>query len=215
MNHIRTQHKAKILTSLGWYLIWVIIFWLLGFADSQHTRRLLLILVALLIKDITQYAIQLTPMTTTSYDLTQIKQWYMDQKISIRYYLAFVNRIYFFPFILTVYLIYLLIQQTQLRDLHLSVRYLLLDETVLLVITIVSGLWLVYQDDQDTKYKKTTTSLTASYMYYYFSALLGLLSTYIIYLQVSDIWAIGATISVIAGVLVFLVGVLLLEDDKE
>jgi len=212
MKNFWKQYITKILPSLVWYLVWAGVFWWMW---SRQARRLLLILVALVIKDITQYAIQLTPMTTTSYDLTKIKQWYMNQKISSRYYLAFVNRIYFFPFILTVYLIYLLIQQTQLRDLHLSVRYLLLDETVLLVITIVSGLWLVYQDDQDTKYKKTTTSLTASYMYYYFSALLGLLSTYIIYLQVSDLWAIGATISVIAGVLVFLVGVLLLEDDDQ
>ncbi len=210
-SHIYT----KILPTLGWYMVWGGVFWWLGWADGRHTWWMLLILVALIIKDITQYAVQLDPIIITRYDLSRIQSWFATKQISARYYIAFLNRIYFFPFVLTVYLIYLLIQQTQLRDRHLSIWYLLLDETFLLVLTILSWLWLVYQDDQDDTYKTSSHSLVAAYMYYYLSAGLGILSTYIIYQQVQDLDTIWSLISVIAWVLVFLVWVLLIQEEEE
>lgn len=204
------QIIAKVLFRIFPY---VVIFGLFRLAP-QRELRLLLCLVWWIIVDITQIAVEFRPTKLTWYSLPILQKLFQQKKISIRYYLAIINRIYLFPILLTVYLIYLLIDQTQLRDLHLSVRFLVADEMVLLILTIVSGSGLVYQEEKDKKFETTRMSMEASYGYYILSVILWLLSTYIIYQQVQDLNTIGSVISVIAGVLVFLVGVLLMEDEE-
>jgi len=181
----------------------------------QREMRLLLWLVWWIMVDITHYAVEFKPTKITGYSLPILQKLFQEKKISIRYYLAIINRIYLFPILLTVYLIYLLIDQTQLRDLHLSVWFLVADETVLLILTILSWVMLVYQEEKDKKFETTRMSMEASFGYYGLSIILWLLSTYIIYQQVQDLDTIWSVISVIAGVLVFLVGVLLMEEDGE
>lgn len=73
----------------------------------------------------------------------------------------------------------------------------------------------MYQEDKDKKFETTRMSMEASYAYYALSVILWLLSTYIIYGQTNDLDTIWSIISVIAGVLVFLVGVLLMEEEEE
>jgi len=176
---------------------------------------LLLMLVFLVIKDISLYAIEFRPLTRTLIDWKKIQKQYTQNNISSRYYLALLNRTYFFPIILSVYLWYLLIQQTHLRDLDLSIRYLGINETALLLLTILSWIFLVYQEEKDTSFQNTTTSLTATYVYYLLSVVLWWLSAYIIYKQVHDLWTIWDTISVISWVLVFLVWILLMEEEPK
>ena len=199
-----------IISVFSYLIIWGLFSW-----KPNWESRLILATVCLIIKDLTLYIIEFSPVAISRIDLPKLHWLYQDQKISIRYYVIFLNRVYFFPLILTLYLVYLLITQTQLWDLHLSVRYLMVHENFLLFLTILSGVLLVVKEEKDEQFISTKKSLPAAYGYYLLSVWLWLLSTYLIYQQVNDLWNIGSIIAIIAGVLVFLVGVLLMEEEED
>ena len=180
------------------------------------TSALLWVTFFLIVKDVSLYAIDLTwwiPVSRT--DLWLVNDLYTQKKLSTAYFLSLINRIYVFPVVLTAYLVYLLIQQTQLRDFHLSKRYLLVNEQILLLLTILSGVFLVYKQEEDKKYEIKSISRTSKIGYYLLSIGLWGLTLYIIADQVQDLGGIGEVISLISGVLVFLVGVLLMEEEGE
>ncbi len=60
-----------------------------------------------------------------------------NQKLAWRYPIALANRMYIFPVVLTLYLVYLIVQQTGLFGWNYSILFLVLDEQLLLVLTIV------------------------------------------------------------------------------
>ena len=158
--------------------------------------------------------VDFTPLSSKQIDISKIKKDLKTKTVSQASIIALINRRWIFPVILTIYLVYLLIQQTQIRELHLSSIYLIFPEQLLLFFTIVSGLFLVYHDEIDQLYEIETRSLYLAYAYRWLSAILWLLSTYIIYQQVEQLWTIWVVISLIAGILIFLVGVMLMEDDS-
>ncbi len=195
---------------LSYLIVWGLFMW-----KPEREFRLVLIMVWLIIKDITQYAVQFKPIPIRKFDLSWLNSLYQQKQVSLRYYLVFLNRVYFFPLILTLYLMYLLISQTQIWDLHLSLRYLMVQENFVLFLTIVSWLFLVVKEDKDKEFIRTETSIVAAYGYYIVSVVLGILSTYIIYEQVQNLWSIWTIIAIMAWVLVFLVWVLLMEEDED
>lgn len=174
---------------------------------------LILIFVWLVIKDITLYIIQFKPIRMRSFDLSKLHSQYQQKQITIRYYITFLNRVYIFPLILTLYLVYLLISQTHIWDLQLSIRYLMIQENFLLLLTILSWLFLIVKENKDHEYIYDKESIVAAYWYYMVSVTLGLLSTYLIHQQVHDLEVIWTIIAIIAWILVFLVGVILVEDE--
>ncbi len=206
------QLNKQYMISIWWYAIVGLLFLLM----PSWTSILLWIMFFLIVKDVSVYAIDLTWwIPIARMDLWTVNDLYTSKKLSTAYFLALINRIYLFPVILTIYLVYLLIQQTQLRDLHLSNRYLLTNEQVLLLLTILSGVFLVYQQEEDKKYEIKSISRTSKVLYYALSIVLWWLTLYIISSQVKDLGGIGKVISLISWVLVFLVGVLLMEEDEE
>ena len=198
-----------------WVSIWSYgVLALMFFFLPEFTQVFLRLLFFLIVKDISVYAIDLSWwIKIKQTDIAKINTLYTQKKVTTAYFLSLINRIYFFPCILTIYLVYLLIQQTQLRDLHQTNRYLITNETVLL--TILSGVFLVYKQEEDQKYETFVESRTSKLLYYALSIFLGGLTLFIISWQVSSLWTIGSVISLISWVLVFLVGVLLMEDDEE
>lgn len=91
----------------------------------------------------------------------------------------------------------------------------MLHETFLLTLTIVTWVFLVYQEEKDEQYILMRHSLLTTYRHIMLSIVLWLLSTYIIYQQTLDLGTIWLTISGIAWVLVFLVWILLVSEEDE
>ncbi|MEI6775119.1 MAG: hypothetical protein WCL18_10540 [bacterium] len=103
---------------------------------------LILALVALVIKDVLLYFVVLKPTAKIMY--SGIGNWKLgngkrESGIWGRiYYYLLVNRVYVFPAVLVLYLIFLLIKQTHLWNLHNNIFYQIINENVLLAMVIVS-----------------------------------------------------------------------------
>jgi len=106
-----------------------------------------------------------------TYTIRKIAKHVIDRKQFVQennntpYYSAkfflLINRQYIFPTILIIYITLLLIQQTQLRDLHNTLMYALLyghNSNILLTATIASGIATIIQEDTQEKYKASHPS---------------------------------------------------------
>lgn len=133
---------------------------------------------------------------------------------SIRRSLAVMNRIGIFPVVLTLYLVYLLIDQTQFMNLHLEPVFIALDETFLMIVTLVSWVGLVAYEHAEKEYQYRKHSWTQTYQMIGLSVLLSVVTGLILIEQVSELGWIGLIIANIAMVLVFLVGVMLMEEEE-
>lgn len=125
-----------------------------------------------------------------------------------------VNHAYIFPTVLTVYLAVLLIDQTYVFDLQVTWRYLLIDQTLLLGIVIGSGVLTVRGEEQRAVYETVVHSRALAYLYVLLAGTLSLLGTWIIMQQVADLGRIWPVIAILAGVLIWMVGMLLREEEE-
>ena len=141
----------------------------------------------------------------------ELTQW----TLAWRKGLALLNKQYLFPTFITLYLIVLLIQQTQLRDLNLNTRYLALNPNFILFLVIISWLGTIYEDPILDSYITTQESHSYYYWYIALSIALSLLGTYIVHNQVIQLSIIWIIISLLAWILIFLVGMMLLEEEKQ
>lgn len=211
-----SKKNILIVSSVLLYIIIVVVFvvsfrydvWL-PFIDIW-----LLVPCMLIIKDVLLYAVSYAPMQGESYDWWRIdtdrKQW----RVPWWYTLSLINRRYIFPIVLTVYLVYLLIQQTGLWHMQYELRYLMLNESYLFWFVLLSGVCLVFGETYDSEYKQKKYSFLTMYVYVLFSIVLWVLWAYIVLQQVLSLWVIGIVIANIAWILVFLVWILLLDESE-
>ncbi len=155
------------------------------------------------------------PLSTMQLDHTKISGDLSSWTLAWRQGLAILNKHYLFPLLITLYLVILLVQQTQLRNLHLTSRYLALNPNFILFLVIASGLGTVYENPILDSYNIKQESLFSYYGYVTLAVGLSLLGTYIIHKQVVELGIIWMLIAVLAGVLIFLVGMMLLEEEEE
>lgn len=130
-------------------------------------------------------------------------------------WILLINRQYIFPIVLVIYLIVLLVFQTHLRGLHKNILILLLNIyqwNILLWLVIVSGIATLFQQNQQQKYYIKTESLLHGKITIGLSVVLSLLGLYIIFLQTQSLGDISYLISIIAGILIFLIGVMITEE---
>jgi len=214
----------KLSSTLLFYVIWlVIVIMRVSLGTFQDVALwLILVLVALVIKDVLLYFVILKPSKKITY--IGIGEWGMENGewrmgngkwgMSGRLYrYLLMNRVYVFPAVLVIYLIYLLIKQTHLWNLENNIFYQIINENVLLGIVIVSWILTVWKEDKDKKYQKITQSMSSTYISLALSIFLSLLWTYIIYGQTIALGRISYCISSIAGILIFLIGVMIIEED--
>lgn len=171
---------------------------------------LVMALLVLIIKDILLYLVVLKP--TKKIGIRKQELGIGDGKVH-RYLLY--NRTYIFPTVLVIYLIYILIKQTHVRNMQNTIPYLIINESVLLGIVIVSGIFTIWKEDKDKQYQEVKESMRSTYISIGLSIFLSLLGTYIIYGQIIQLGWIAYIMSAIAGVLIFLIGIMIVEDDEQ
>ena len=198
------------------YVFWIVLFvnsWIYGFIDKLG----LIIVVGFILSVIIHIfvsGLEIKPSKKTSTDLDAVNLDIKGHKLHKIYYYLIINRVYVFPALLVLYLVYLLIKQTHLRNLNNALFFALIDETLLMTLVIVSGIATIFREIKDKKYQKELLSKKSTYITLWLSIVLSVLGWYIIYLQTNVIGAISVPISSIAGVLIFLIGVLILEDEE-
>lgn len=142
-----------------------------------------------------------------------INKHVLEKKLP-RYRAVFLyNQTYIFPMILTFYLIILLIQQTKLFDLQLTWLFLTLNQNFVLYCVIVSGIGTVFVEDI-SDYQTIISSKESTRWYISLSCGLSLLGAYIILWQVNELGIIGIIIWWIAWLLIFLVWMMLMDEDE-
>ncbi|MCX6823391.1 MAG: hypothetical protein NTX91_05400 [candidate division SR1 bacterium] len=207
--------RNKKTISIVLYVIWLIILLMRiatrSFADVG--LYLILALDVLIIKDVLLYLVKLKP--TKKIGIGNLESGTGKQELKIgrlhRYLLY--NRAYIFPVVLVMYLIYLLIKQTHVWNMQNTIPYLIINESVLLGIVIISGILTIWKEDKDKQYQVVSESMRSTYISIGLSIFLSLLGTYIIYGQIMQLGRIAYIISAIAGVLIFLIGVMIVEED--
>ena len=169
--------------------------------------------VCLVIKDVMLYLFTPLPTQNTTYDLSKVKRG-SNVRDNLYYYLL-INRVYIFPTILVIYLGHLLITQTHVRNLHYSILYQIINENALLIILLISWVLTTMQTNKDQTYQIIRTSMKATYTNIGLTILLALVWTYIICGQIVHLGWISYVLSGMAGVLIFLVGLIITEEDRE
>lgn len=147
-------------------------------------------------------------------DVSLVNKHVLEKKLPWWKAVLLYNQTYVFPVILTFYLVLLLIQQTKLFDLQLSWLFLLLNQNFVLYLVIASGIGTVFIDEQ-SDYQINSDSKFGAWWYLVLSCGLSLLWAYIILWQVSELWLVGTFIGWIAWLLIFLVGMMLIDEEEE
>jgi hypothetical protein len=124
------------------------------------------------------------------------------------------NRNIFFPFILVFYMIYLLIWQTHLFWLDKKSLFILINQNYLLWLTIFSWILTVFRENIDDRYFYEKLEWWIFSKNILLTISLSLFGTYIIFNQVVKLGLLSYPISIISGILIFLVWISILEDDE-
>lgn len=209
--------KQNIIKSLLIYIFFFISFFIFYKLEILENYKIYLIIwfLLILIKDILIFFYEKEKTLKIRYDFKKIYLNLENNKISGTYFLLFINRNYIFPFILILYMIYLLISQTHLFKIDEYQFYKNINENLLLSITIASWILTIFKEEKDNNYKKE--KLTYSWIWFNILLIifLSIIWTYIIFIQTIKLWILSYPISIISGILIFLVWISILENNKK
>ena len=201
-NHMNKK-RWLILSSMVFYIIGALIFWWSWNWDIglPYIELWLLLPALLIIKDIYVYTIQIRPIEHRHILRDKVDKDREEKTISVWYPITLANRVYVFPVIITVYLIYVIIQQTGLRQLDYSIWFLAWNEDILLLFVMASGVATLFGEERDLKYARRYRSMYTSRMYVLLSMILWILWGYIVLqeaLALGVLWVVVANLAAIA-----------------
>ena len=207
--------KNSLIKTILIYIVFFIIVFVLYKYEKIETYAIYLILsfVWILIKDILLYLVNVESRYFPRFDKWRLFKDFKKSRISFINFSLVLNRNLLFPVVLVWYMIYLLIWQTKLFWLDDASLYEAINSNYLLWITIFSWILTIFKEDIDKKY------FYDELVWWYYNkniiltVVLSLLWTYIIFNQVIKLWLLSYPISIISGILIFLVWISILEDD--
>ena len=207
--------KSSLIKTILIYLVFFLIIFVLYKYEKIETYAIYLILVfvSILIKDILFYLVNVESRYFARFDRVRLFKDFKKSRISFINFSLVLNRNLLFPVVLVWYMIYLLIWQTKLFWLDDASLYEAINSNYLLWITIFSWILTIFKEDIDKKY------FYDELLWWYYNkniiltVVLSLLWTYIIFNQVIKLWLLSYPISIISGILIFLVWISILEDD--
>lgn len=202
-----------IITTFFPYISIGIWFWISFFYNdfSQYKNIFFLGLLLIVLKDLFLHFVELKPIKIKTIDKESLKKdWLSFWEETIIW-----NRKRFFPIILVVYIIQLLVKQTHLWWLHDEMIFRVFSDNFLLILVVISGIWTIFKEDLEKKYEVEEKSMDYSVFWIILTFCLSIIWAYIILNQTARLGNLSFVISFISGVLIFLVWVLVLEDEEE
>jgi hypothetical protein len=123
------------------------------------------------------------------------------------------NRIILFPFLLITYITYILLKQLEISPWvdTLFTKFPL--EYTLLGMVALSGIITLFRESLEAPYEKSKANRKKARLFVLWTIMLSLLAVGIILSETSSLGFLSIPISIISGLLIFLIGTLLLEED--
>lgn len=209
----RMKNSLK-LTFLLYIVFFIILFFIYKYEKiNDYNIYIILVFVWLVIKDILFYFVDVSGKKNRKIDIKKLFKNFRRSRIGYIDFTLVFNRNFLFPLVLISYMVYLLIWQTKIFDLYELEYFKLINDNYLLVITIVSWILTIFKESIDEKYFYEELG------WWYFSKniiliiILSLFWTYIIFKQVFILWNLVYPISIISGILIFLVWISILDDE--
>lgn len=189
------------------------IFALSFFVDdfSGYKNILFLWLLLLVLKDIFVYFVEIKDMKIKLLDSKLMEA----DNIGVFSQMLIWNRKRIFPVLLCFYIIQLLVYQTRIFDLHTYGIFQVFSDSLLLILIVISGIATIFQEEKEKKYEYEVKSKHYTIFAFVLIFILSLLWAYIILWQTARLGNLSFVISFISGILIFLVGSLVLEEDDD
>ncbi|MDP2090609.1 MAG: hypothetical protein Q8K30_03335 [Candidatus Gracilibacteria bacterium] len=207
--------KDKIITSLSMYLVLLLIsiyFYRIG-SLFKYSDFITIGLLMIIIKDIMLFFIDFEKVTTIKNTMTKLNKDYTSGDLSFGDYYIFMNRNYYFPGLLIFYLVFILLRQIDLLDFIGDSLYTLMN-TNFLGLVVVSGVMTTFRELVDKKYQRKVKSYEGLYKNLIINTLLSIIGALVILMQTVDLGLLSNLIGLISGILIFLVGVSIMEEEE-
>ncbi len=211
---MKSKLREKAIASISMYIIFFLISiylynkWYL----DRYAIAVTIWLLFLLIKDILLFFIDFDEVDEITNKIDKLNKDYNSSLISFWDYSLFLNRNYFFPIILVIYLIFILFYQLGVIYLWNSMYNLI--NSNLLWITVISWFMTTFNEDIDKKYQTKSKTINWLYKNILTSSILSVIWAYIILLQVYSLWFLWYVISLVSGLLIFFVGISIMLEEK-
>lgn len=125
-----------------------------------------------------------------------------------------INRVTLFPFLLTLYITFILVKQLDILSLSAILSEKSWLEYSILSGVIWSGCMTVIRESQDEFYYKSIPSQMRTRLFIAFTLLLTVGAIVIIFSETASLGLLSIPISTISGLLVYLIGTLILEEEN-
>ena len=204
--------KKNIKKSIYIYILFWISILLFYKSWILDTYKVYLILwfVLIIIKDVLQYFFQIQKVTQIHYNTSQM----FSPENTLYYKILFTNRHYIFPTVLIIYMIILLISNTHIFWLDSLSIFQMIDKNIFLWIIILSWILTIFKENNDEFYKQEFQSTKWVALNLILTIILSILWTYIILIQTQFLWWLTYPISIISGILIFLVWISILDENE-
>lgn len=195
------------------YIFWLAIFsqFFVNNTLNKFSTELLLLLVFIVCKDIYIYFTDIKPVKTMKIDYSLLK----SDNLELWPYIIIINRKYIFPTLLIFYILILLIIQTRIFGLDKIFIVTLINQNILLGFVIISWIITIFKDEIEKKYEIEKKAPLYTTLILILVFLLSILWTYIILIQTLKLGLLSYLISFVSWILIFLVGILVLEEDED
>lgn len=207
--------KDKIITSLSMYLVLLLIsiYFYRIWSLFKYSDFITIWLLMIIIKDIMLFFIDFEKVTTIKNTMTKLNKDYTSWDLSFWDYYIFMNRNYYFPWLLIFYLVFILLRQIDLLDFIWDSLYTLMN-TNFLWLVVVSWVMTTFRELVDKKYQRKVKSYEWLYKNLIINTLLSIIWALVILMQTVDLWLLSNLIWLISGILIFLVGVSIMEEEE-
>ncbi|MBP9779906.1 hypothetical protein KBD33_04785 [Candidatus Gracilibacteria bacterium] len=128
--------------------------------------------------------------------------------------LCIVNREVVFPFFLISYIVLILLKQLDIFSLSTILTQYFFIEYGLLIFVSLSGFLTIWREKLDEVYYKSITSKVRTRLFIVMIIVLSLLAVSIIFRETASLGLLSIPISTISGILIYLIGILLLEEKE-
>ncbi len=207
--------RDKIITSISMYLVlfMIFIYYYRLWSLEKYAGFLTIWLLMMIIKDIMLFFIDFEKVTTIKNSMNKLQKNYLAWHISFWDYYIFINRNYFFPSILIFYLVFILLRQIDLLDFIWDSMYTLMNTNILWLV-VVSWVMTTFREEVDKTYQRKVKSYDGLYKNLIINSILSILWAFVILIQTVDLWMLSYFIWLIAGILIFLVWVSIMEEEE-
>lgn len=176
---------------------------------EEYSSSFVLVLLIIIIKDTLHYSLPNFSHTHKTFNYKKLVQDFWTT-LSVKHIFFFINRHYIFPFLLILYLVILFLWQTHVFDIQLPKIFLW---NLPLTLTIISWFFTIFHEKLDNQYNIHVKSLPRTQIHIGLSIILSVLWAYTIIIQTENLWNLSLAVSFLSGIIIFLVGISLLEDE--